>query len=140
MNTMESKLHKTAKGFFPNYFKLTGVGILIIPFLLGIFYKITNNVFLLKHSVLIKTISPTIFILGLFIIVFSKDKNEDELYVFLRLKAFASAVGAAAIMVIIRPIIDLLFMDPLTPILGQEIVIFMLLMHLMVYYLLKRRI
>lgn len=57
--------------------------------------------------------------------------------VVIRLKAMAWAFSWAVLYVIIKPIVDLLFKDPIQDLTGQHVVMSMLLVYLIIYYLQK---
>ena len=77
------------------------------------------------------------FILGLLFVAWSKDKVEDEMTVAIRLKAMAWAFGWAVLDVIVKPIVDFLFKDPIQDSTGQQVVMSMLFVYLIMYYLQK---
>ena len=70
-------------------------------------------------------------------VAWSKDKVEDEMTVAIRLKAMAWTFGWAVLYVIVKPIVDLLFKDPIQDVTGQQVVMSMLFVYLIMYYLQK---
>ena len=137
---MENKLHNIQKGFFPNNFRKIGVGIMVLAIIPAIILKLMDFEFSQTQKEILKMITVNSFILGLFFVVWSKDKIEDELKIYLKLKAFGATVVFAVAMVIIIPIIDLIFQDPIEVYTGRHIVILMLFMHQVFYYSMLRKI
>jgi hypothetical protein len=137
---MENELDKYPKGFLPNYFKKIGIGIMVLAFIPIILFKLMDIEFFQTQKEIFKMLALNSFILGLFFVVWSKDKIEDELKIIIRLKSFAAAVMLAVTMVIITPIIDLIFHEPLGDYTGRSIVLLMLFVHQVFYYSMKRKI
>lgn len=73
--------------------------------------------------------------MGLIIIVLSRDKEEDELTIYLRLTAMLDMFVFAVIYVIIKPLIVLMFQTTFIDITGQQLVTLMLIGYLISYYL-----
>jgi uncharacterized membrane protein YvlD (DUF360 family) len=77
-------------------------------------------------------------ILGLSFIAMSKDKVEDELTMFIRLRAMAAAFITGIVFVIVKPLVDLLFSTPSENITAPGGILTMLLFYIMTYYYQKR--
>ena len=86
---------------------------------------------------LLRVFTLNAFILGLLFVAWSKDEVEDEMTIAIRLKAMAWMVSWAALYVIFHPIVYLLFNDPIQDLTGQQVVISMLLVYLIMYYFQK---
>jgi hypothetical protein len=86
---------------------------------------------------LFKSLSYSGFLMGLLFIVLSRDKEEDELTVYLRLTAMLDMFVFAVIYVIIKPLIVLMFQTTFIDITGQQLVTLMLVGYLVSYYLKK---
>jgi hypothetical protein len=69
--------------------------------------------------------------------VLSRDKEEDELTIYLRLTAMLDMFVFAVIYVIIKPLIVLMFQTTFIDITGQQLVTLMLVGYLVSYYLKK---
>ena len=122
----------------PNYFKKIG-GILIILVIVVMFIlKGLHYNFDTIPKGNIKTIAMNLFILGLAFIALAKDKIEDEMHVFLKLKSFYSAFIFGIIFTIIFPIFDIVINDDIQQIPAQQLVIMMLFSQISTYFLLKR--
>jgi hypothetical protein len=86
---------------------------------------------------LFKSLSYSGFLIGLLFIVLSRDKEEDELTIYLRLTAMLDMFVFAVIYVIIKPLIVLMFQTTFIDITGQQLVTLMLVGYLVSYYLKK---
>jgi hypothetical protein len=86
---------------------------------------------------LFKSLSYSGFLIGLLFIVLSRDKEEDELTIYLRLTAMLDMFVFAVIYVIIKPLIVLMFQTTFIDIAGQQLVTLMLVGYLVSYYLKK---
>jgi hypothetical protein len=69
--------------------------------------------------------------------VLSRDKEEDELTIYLRLTAMLDMFVFAVIYVIIKPLIVLMFQTTFIDITGQQLVTLMLVGYWVSYYLKK---
>ncbi len=135
MNTQStSKQHG-----IPNYFKKIGLAVMVLAFLLGVLAK-TGTIEMAQHPKdLFKLFTKNSFLLGLLLIALAKDKVEDEMISAIKLRTMAFAFVFGVLIVIIRPIVDLISKDPITGVTGQEVVLQMLCVYLIVYYLQKRK-
>jgi ATP/ADP translocase len=104
-----------------------------------IIVKISGIEFSQTQREMFRILSMNIIILGLSFIACSKDRIEDEMIVHIRLTAMATSFIFAICYVIINPIIDLIFQDPIKEMTGQQLIGSMLGFYLIVYYLLKRK-
>ena len=77
------------------------------------------------------------FIVGLLFVAWSRDKVEDEMTIAIRLKSMAFTFSWAVFYVIVKPIVDLLFKDPIQDLTGQQVVMSMLFVYLIIYYVQK---
>ena len=136
---MENKLNKSQSGLFSNFYKKVGIGIMILAFIPAIIFKILNIEFVQTHKLIFRMITMHSFILGLFIVALSRDKIEDELTIYIRLKACAFAFYWGVIMVIFKPLMDLAFQDPIEDYSGQYIIGSMLFVYLINYYYTKNK-
>lgn len=134
---MESKTTKKHIVLLPRYFKKIGFSIIILALAIGVLIKLLNVELLLSQKELFKIYTLNAFILGLFFISFSRDKTEDEMTIALRLKAMAFTFAFAVIGVLLSPLTDLLFKDPIQNETAQQMVMTMLFVYLIMYYLQK---
>ncbi len=124
----------------PIYFKYIGVVLFVISFL-----SIMSRVFIDDQSELVKDLAKKGFLVGMLLISISKDKEEDELTMKLRSQSYALAFVIGVIYALIMPYVDYSVSNVLKPEgetlknLGDfQILIFMLMVQLMFYYVLKR--
>ena len=134
---MESKRSKNETALLPKYFKKMGLVVMILAFVPKVVVKSMNVEMVQTHKELFRIFTLNAFILGLLFVALSKDKVEDEMTVAIRLKAMAMTFSWTVLTVIVKPIVDLLFKQPLKDLTGQEVVMDMLFVYLIVYYLQK---
>ena len=89
----------------PRIFKLIGLSIFILPIITLAVFKFTNieN----DYSFISKPILQSVIILGLTLIIFSKDKMEDERNNLLRLQAFAFSFIIVIVQFVISPFLQI---------------------------------
>ena len=75
----------------PNYFKKIGLGFILASVVFVVSVKISGIHFTAEKKEMMKTIFWDILIIGMLFIAFSKEKDEDELTMLIRMKALASA-------------------------------------------------
>lgn len=134
---MESKINKNEAALLPKYFKRIGLIVMILAFVPAVIVKSMNVEMVQLQKELFRIFTLNAFILGLLFVAWSKDKVEDEMTLAIRLKAMAWTFGWAVLYVILKPIVDLLFKDPIQDLTGQTVVISMLFVYLIMYYLQK---
>lgn len=135
---MNAQITSKQRGI-PNYFKKVGLAVMILAFLLGVLAK-TGTIEMAQHTKdLFKLFTLDGFLVGLLLIALAKGKVEDEMISAIKLRTMAFAFVFGVLIVIIRPIIDLISNDPITDVTGQEVVLQMLGVYLFVYYLQKRK-
>lgn len=134
---MESKRSKKDPVLLPFYFKKIGLVVMILAFVPAIIVKSMNVELVQTQKELFRVLTPNAFILGLLFVAWSRDKVEDEMTVSIRLKSMSWTFTWAVLYVIISPFIDLLFKDPISALTGQQVVMSMLFVYLIMYYLQK---
>ena len=75
----------------PNYFKKIGLGFILASVVFVVSVKISGIHFTAEKKEMMKIIFWDILIIGMLFIAFSKEKDEDELTMLIRMKALASA-------------------------------------------------
>jgi hypothetical protein len=141
---MESKLYmrekqkKNKTGLLPNYFKKVGIAVLALAFIPAITIKAIDINLTEAQKELLRLMSINVFILGLLFVAWAKDKIEDEMTIALRLKSMGFAFIWAILFVVLKPLTDALFKNPLGKESAQGLVISMLFFYLMVYYFQKK--
>ncbi len=116
-------------------FKKIGIGVIVLSILPGLIIKSMHIVLMQSQRELFKSLSYSGFLIGLLFIVLSRDKEEDELTIYLRLTAMLDMFVFAVIYVIIKPLIVLMFQTTFIDITGQQLVTLMLIGYLISYYL-----
>jgi hypothetical protein len=91
---------------------------------------------LLSNKELLKIIVRSLFMIGLTMIGFSKDKIEDEMTMTIRMKAIIMSFIFGLVFAIISPLLAF-FTDTSTHDEASSIFIQMLIMYLIWYYILK---
>ena len=118
----------------PAYFKKIGLAVIILSLVPVIIIKSMHIEWTAFKMQLFRVFIFDAFILGLFFIAWSKDKIEDELTFLLRLKAAAWTFAAAVFYVIERSVGDLTVKNSISNLTGQDVIIMMLSVYLVVYY------
>ena len=75
----------------PNYFKKIGLGFILASVVFIVSVKISGIHLTAEKKEMMKTISRDVVLLGMMFLAFSKEKDEDELTMLIRMKALASA-------------------------------------------------
>ncbi len=135
---MENVNYTKEPVLLPGYFKMIGIGIMILAFAVAISFKSMNVALGIEQKELLRELTMNAFILGLLFLVTSRDKVEDELTLLIRLKSMSWTFVWAVFLVIVTPIIDLLFDDAIEPLSGQQVVGSMLCGYLIMYNWQKR--
>ena len=138
---MERKINQKKVVLLPRYFKKIGLVVMILAFVPAVVVVMKSMNFEMSESQkeLLKVFTLNAFILGLFFVALSKDKVEDEMTVAIRLKAMAWTFSWAVLFVIVMPFVHLLFKDPIQNLTGQQVVMSMLFVYLIMHYLQKIR-
>jgi uncharacterized membrane protein len=134
---MENKRNKSQLMFFPVYFKWIGIILMVLAACL-IGYANISDLDLSGEHEKFRVLTLSGFILGAFFLTFSKDKEEDEMTMVLRLRSLAISFAWAVIMVVIRPVLDILFGDEMTMMSSQSLILSMLIAYMLVYFIQKR--
>ena len=119
--------------FLPNKFKKVGAFIILGCFVTILILQITKPISLESDKETIKTIIKTLMIMGLAIIVWSRDKIEDEYTQLIRLKSLGYAFFSGVIYVVIYTFIDLISGDN-NLISARYLVGWMLIIYLITYH------
>ena len=130
---MERKKYTDPILLFPNYFKKVGIVAMIstVAFIIVMKYLYVNPTQYQKD--VFKTIASSLFMLGLFLIVLAKEKQEDERTYAIRLQAMSRAFTFIVFYALIDPFGSLIFEDmPSHSI--QSYIILMLIIYLLSYY------
>lgn len=139
-NCERKQLNKFQNYRLPIYFKYIGIILTIVSLL-----TIMSRLFIDNQSELLRDLAKRGFLVGMLLISISKDKEEDELTMKLRSQSYSIAFVIGVIYALVMPYVDYGVSNVLKPDgetlknLGDfQILIFMLMIQLMFYYVLKR--
>jgi hypothetical protein len=142
---MESKIDNSHKKYsntfiplLPTYFKKIGLSLLILTFLPAIIVKVKSIEMVEAQLETMKYLSINLFILGMLLIAWAKNKVEDEITIALRIKSMVFAFIFAAFSVVLKPLSDLLLGTPIADMKGQNIVFSMLVVYFVTYFFHKK--
>ena len=136
--TKDKRKQRTEVGLLPNMYKKVGIAVMLLAFVPAVIIKVINLQLIPSNKEVLRLFTMNAFILGLLFIAWAKDRVEDELTVQIRLKAMSWAFLWAVLFVVIKPIVDMLFRDPIADQKSQELVLSMLLVYLLMYYFQKK--
>jgi hypothetical protein len=134
---MENLSNKKTALLLPSQFKKIGFAIMILAFVPALVLKLMNSELLQTQKELFKIFTLNAVIVGLFFVAWSRDRIEDEMTVAIRLRAVAWTFAWAVAYVVFKPVIDILFKDPLAGLSGQQLVLSMLVVYSITYYIQK---
>lgn len=135
---MENKRRKEEPVLLPVYFKKIGLAVMILAFVPTITVNLMNVQMMQNQKELFRVLTLNVFILGLLFVAWSRDKVEDEMTVSIRLKALFWTFTWTVLYVIISPFFDLFLKEPIGNLTGQQVVMNMLFVYLLIYYLQKK--
>ena len=130
---MENKPKRKIK-LLPPYFKLIGLGLIIAGFALGPIIKLSHLQLQQPGKELAGLFGKVVIILGLYLIAWSRDRNEYEGLMDIRLKSFISAFFFGVFWVTIKPLGEVLISGSENHISGAYIIGEVLLIYLFSYY------
>lgn len=127
-------MEKTKNAFrlLPNYFKIIGLGIILVTIILLVIRKIFFNEldFFQNHKSELKIFSFDFLLIGTFLICLAKDKIEDERIELLRTQSMAIAFVFGVGFTLLMPFVELLFGDPITEGDPHQIILTMMWVYL----------
>ncbi|PVW15160.1 hypothetical protein [Marixanthomonas spongiae] len=134
-----TKIERWSRFQLPNHWKKIGIVLCLALFITGIVLKFTDFEVGWLKGVLRRGI-----LVGLLIISISKDKNEDEMIVSLRSKAYTLAFIFGVAFTCVQPLLEYLIHSfifepsPNNTFSYFEVLSFMLMMHIVFFEILKR--
>jgi hypothetical protein len=134
------KTTKMAVSLLPNYFKKAGIAVMLLAFATLVIVKTVNVTLSPVSKEVFKLITMNTFILGLLFIAWAREKFEDELTIAIRQKSMIMGFIWGVLYVIIRPFMDMLVKGPIGEVKGQELVLSMLLVYLLMYFVQRKAI
>ncbi|WP_121356299.1 hypothetical protein [Flavisolibacter nicotianae] len=125
-------------GLLPFYCKKVGLAVMLLAFVPAAIVKILHVAIEPANKEFFRLLTMNAFILGLLLVALAKDRVEDETTMVIRRKAMAWAFVTAVLLVIIKPLVDLLMNERVADMKSQELVVSMLFAYLLMYYLQKK--
>ena len=124
-------------GLLPNYFKKIGLVISIAAIItqISLVYISQNEPYSQKE--IIKTMCSSLFTVGLFFFAFSKEKFEDEMNYFIRMRSMALTLLFVIITGILSPILYLVFNEVPTIRETQRFAVTVILQYITTFYIQK---
>ena len=117
----------------PNYFKKIGLSLIIISIISAVILKVFHLDDLFNKKIW-GTIFMDLLIIFCSLIIFSRDKIEDEMTFLIRLKHFAGSFAGMVTIVILRNITDIASGVNPKNYSATELLLWMCLMHLTFHY------
>ena len=111
---------------------------MVLAFIPAVTVKAMNIDVAGAQKELFRLMTMNVFILGLLFFGWAKDKIEDEMTINLRLKSMGFAFIWAVLVVVLEPLTDAVFKNPLGRESAQGLVVIMLFVYLLLYYLQKK--
>lgn len=136
--TLPSIKNNITSGFLPNYFKKIGIGILVLFFIPSLIIKLLDVSFYTENWIFFRELTTSVFIIGLFFIAWSKEKNENNDIQLLRYKALAVSFFFAVFRVLLTPLIDFIFGESVGDTKPTDIILNMLMIYLFLFYITKK--
>jgi len=112
---------------FPAKFKTFGICLIAIPILVAVLLKLLNVDVTVDIKTLVKTLSQALICLGLFFMIYSKYKDDDEMLYMIRLQITVQSLFISIIYLIINLLMDFfIFKDEINPQSAIQIIMFVL--------------
>lgn len=120
---------------FPSKFKTFGICLIVLPILAAIIFRLLNADFTVDVKTLINTVSQSLLCLGMFFMIYSKYKDDDEMLYMIRLQITVQSLFIAIIYLIISPLIDFfIFKDEINPQSAIKIIMFLLIWQNLIFH------
>ena len=136
---MENKRKNKDLVLFPGYFKIIGIALVLLAFVVPIMIKLLHIEIGFDQKEFFQEIIFSAMNLGLFFFALSKNKIEDERTLGLRLKAMAFAFLWGVLYVVVWPLVNHLFKFSLKALSGQQVMFSMLIVYLIIFFLQKKK-
>lgn len=121
---------------FPSKFKILGVFLLVIPFITAILLKVLNFESTIYTADFIKIQFQAIMCLGLFFMIYSRYKDDDEMLYMIRLQITVQSLFMAIIYLIVSPLSDVvIFEDEVQSQSAIQIIMFVLIWQNLIFHL-----
>jgi len=135
---MNTKKTKNEAKLLPNYFKAIGIVIMLLAFVPIVVVIVMKIGIAQAQKETFKILTMDFFILGLLFVAWAKDKTEDEMTVYVRLKSMAFTFSWVVLYVIVKSLIDLIFKISIGDLSSQQLIITMLFVYLTMFFFKKK--
>ena len=135
---MNTKKTKNEAKLLPNYFKTIGIVIMLLAFVPIVVVIVMKIGIAQAQKETFKILTMDFFILGLLFVAWAKDKTEDEMTVYVRLKSMAFTFSWVVLYVIVKSLIDLIFKISIGDLSSQQLIITMLFVYLTMFFFKKK--
>lgn len=134
---MNTKLANPAPGLLPYAFKKLGALVMILSILPALLLKFAMIRTPFADKEILRLLTMNGFILGLLFIAMSRDREEDELTLALRLKSIGLSFSFGTLFTILNPFLMKAFDGRIETSSAQSLVLIMLINYLLFYYVQK---
>ena len=121
----------------PNNFKKIGIFIAAVSLLTQISFIVIVQTLSQSQIELIKLVSRSLFTIGLFFFAYSKEKIEDEMNYYIRIKSMALTLLFVIVSGILSPFLSYIFNDIPSIKTNQGFVITVILEYIFIYHIQK---
>ncbi len=123
------------KFLFPSKFRTFGLCLIVVPILVAVLLRIIDANSTVDVKILVKEVSQSLICLGLFFMIYSKYKDDDEMLYSIRLQITVQSLFMAIIYLIISPLIDFfIFKDGVNPQSPIKIIMFVLIFQNILFH------
>ncbi len=120
---------------FPSKFRTFGLCLIVVPILVAVLLRIIDANSTVDVKILVKEVSQSLICLGLFFMIYSKYKDDDEMLYSIRLQITVQSLFMAIIYLIISPLIDFfIFKDGVNPQSPIKIIMFVLIFQNILFH------
>lgn len=123
------------KFLFPSKFRTFGLCLIVVPILVAVLLRIIDANSTVDVKILVKEVSQSLICLGLFFMIYSRYKDDDEMLYSIRLQITVQSLFMAIIYLILIPFMDFfVFKDEINPQSALQIIMFVLLWQNLIFH------
>ena len=123
------------KFLFPSKFRTFGLCLIVVPILVAVLLRIIDANSTVDVKILVKEVSQSLICLGLFFMIYSRYKDDDEMLYMIRLQITVQSLFIAIIYLITSPLIDFfVFKDEINPQSAIQIIMFVLIFQNILFH------
>lgn len=132
---MENKPSSRSSRLFPNWWRKVAVVLILIAVGVLLPARILKEGYIFENREMINFIGMDILLAGLFILGWSKDKQEDEMSMQMRLSSAMQALVASILILMLNPLVGpVLGLGKLDSYSGQGIMVYLMIFYVASYY------